>query len=60
VRAERCLADEISQAGAAPQAARPMNQFSHRPRLSGTPTGRKLAAGRVRLIAGLDAVECSR
>ena len=29
VRAELCLADEISQAGAAAQTARAMNQFSH-------------------------------
>ena len=43
-----------------PEAARPMNQFSHEPRLSVTPGGRKLAAGRVRSTGGLDAVERSR
>jgi len=44
VRAELCFANEIAQAGALPQAARPMNQFPHRPRLSVLPGGRKLTA----------------
>src|ERR1022692_1472416 len=57
VRAELCLTNEISQAGAVPQTARPMNQFSHRPRLSVTPRGRKLAERQVHPTGGLDAVE---
>lgn len=60
VRAEFYLANEVSQAGALAQTARPMNQFSHRSRLSVTPRSRKLAAGRVRRTGGLDAVERSR
>src|SRR5436190_1368770 len=43
VNAEPCLANEIAEAGAPSQTPRPMNQFSHRPRLSVAPTGRKLA-----------------
>lgn len=46
VRTELCFADEISQACALTQTARPMDQFSHAPRLDVTLKGRKLIAGR--------------
>jgi hypothetical protein len=61
VRTKPCLADEISQAGAAPQAARPMNQFSHRPRLNVTPERRKpCQEGECHPTGELDVVERSR
>jgi hypothetical protein len=52
VRGESCLANEIADAFAASQPPRPVDQFSHGPRLPVWFCGRKFAIGRTRPMAG--------